>query len=161
MDEDTEVYVMDETLAKTPAKSIKPGMMVFTHENRFKAVTSVSYRVTGMVELETSKGKIRVSDEHMMLVYDVVDNEYGWEKAGLMDTSRHKLVENTILSEGLFELITEVSEDDQLGIRIATTERAFSFSRTHGVPVIIPGTMEFSTTPAEQVIVGSVLVLRQ
>ena len=127
--EDTEVLVMNKgvnggVFSEKKMKDIEIGDLVLTHNHNIRAV----YNKVKKVKEGIRVNGIICSPEHKLLVYDKVENKFGYVCAKDLDKDRYKLVKSNFfeVASGI-EVIENIVEDsrDKYKFHISTSNNGY------------------------------------
>lgn len=97
--------IRNDTIMDIAIKNVEIDDTVFTHNNRFRQITSVNKKIGKKVELKTNSCIIGCTESHKWFVYDSIKKEFYFTETSNLDKTRHKLVKNYIaMMKSFFEI---------------------------------------------------------
>jgi DNA topoisomerase II len=114
--EDTEIRVIrDGDIIDTKIKNVNIEDLVITHNNTISNVYALTKKIKTKSIIKTKLGEIISSKEHKWFVYDIIKNEFYFEKTINIDKSKHKLVKNYLaFTESLLNIEKHDGESMEL-----------------------------------------------
>lgn len=134
-------------------KDLTTEDLVITHKNRFKKVLSKSFSLKEGIQLN---GTI-YSKNHRLFIYDTVSKEFNILEVQNIDKTRHKLVRNRIIHNGIENSIHVVRALKRGGVLI-TDDVHMTFSETHEI-LFLTKELEITTKKYTEISVGDIIFL--
>lgn len=104
--ENTEIRVIrDGDMLDVKIKDVTIDDVVITHNNSFSNVYSLTKKIKKKSIIKIKNDELISSSEHKWLIYDIISNEFYFEKTINIDKNKHKLVKNYLaFTESLLKI---------------------------------------------------------